>query len=160
MSNLIRRTDPFQMMRDFFDHGALVPRVSIQRPVFTPAFDVEETSDDFVVRADLPGMEADDIEITAAGGSLVITGEREATSERNHDGYHAYERTFGRFYRTVPLPGAADLDAASADLDNGVLTVTVPKRPEHKPRRIGIAEKVGNKVKGLFGKNDDEPAEA
>ncbi|RMH39300.1 MAG: Hsp20/alpha crystallin family protein [Deltaproteobacteria bacterium] len=161
MTSLIRYRDPFEMVDRFFNTAMpslfdtsfprLFDDVSAPR-AFTPAFDVEETDEAYILRADMPGVDEKDIEVTVVGDTVVISGKREVERTQEANGYRAYERSYGTFRRSIAVPGA-DFDAAEATLDKGVLTVTLPKRAEAKPRKIPL-KGIGSKVKGLFGKKD------
>jgi HSP20 family protein len=100
--------------------------------------DVSETDDQFKVKASVPGLNPDQIDITLEKNVLTIKGETETEDEQEGEVYHLRERRFGSFSRSITLPGQVDPDAVSASYDNGVLTVTVPKTEEAKPRRIPI----------------------
>lgn len=103
-----------------------------------PAMDLIETEDHFVLRADLPGLERDDVEIEAKEGVLTIAGERKAEHEDKGEGYHRVERAFGRFSRSLELPQGVTPDSVRASFDRGVLEVRIPKPEERKPTRIEI----------------------
>ena len=107
-------------------------------PGWTPAFDVYEEKDNFVVKAELPGMKKEDINVSLHDGELLISGERK--SETKSDGTEVYrsERFFGRFQRTVSLPATVDPTKVKAEYKDGVLTVTLPKSEEAKPRQIEV----------------------
>ena len=106
---------------------------------WVPAMDLVESGDHFVLRADLPGMSEEDIEIELEDGTLTVSGERKAEHEVNKDGYHRIERAFGSFSRSLTLPEGIDADAVSARFDRGVLEIRIPKPEARKPRRISIA---------------------
>ena len=109
---------------------------------WTPAVDVRETKDGFVLTADVPGVNPKDIEVTMENGLLTIRGVRqqesvgETTTEQN--GYRRIERINGRFLRRFTLPESANAEAVTAKTNHGVLTLTIPKRAEVQPRRIEI----------------------
>jgi len=105
---------------------------------WVPAVDVHEEQDRFVVRADLPGVEQKDIEITAEDGVLTIRGERRSERRENGHGYERIERTSGSFLRRFTLPETAQADAIKAKHVNGVLEVSIPKQPKVEPRKINI----------------------
>ncbi len=105
---------------------------------WTPAMDLVETDDHFVLRADLPGMSQEDISIEVEDRALTVSGERKAEHEVRQEGFHRVERSFGRFSRSLTLPEGVDPEAVSASFDRGVLEVRVPKPEERKPRRISI----------------------
>jgi HSP20 family protein len=103
-----------------------------------PAMDLVETDDHFVLRADLPGMSQDDVKIEFEDGTLTVSGERKAEHESKNEGYYRVERAFGAFSRSLTLPQGIDPEAVSANFENGVLEIRVPKPEERKPRRIEI----------------------
>jgi len=92
----------------------------------------------FLVAADLPGVEGKDIEVTADKGVLTIRGERNSESKTAADGFERVERATGTFLRRFSLPESADAEAIKARHVNGVLEVTIPKRPQEQPRRISV----------------------
>ena len=98
---------------------------------------VEEKADHYVIQAEMPGMEPDDIEIEVQGNTLVIRGERR--EERKEDSrYHLVESRYGTFQRSFPLPDNVDVEGITADAKNGVLFIRVPKDQSREPRRIQI----------------------
>lgn len=106
---------------------------------WSPAVDIKETEDKFVIHADLPGVKTNDIEVTAENGVLTIKGERESKKEEEKDDYKRVERFSGSFMRRFTLPTSADLDKISAKSKDGVLELSIPKLEEHaKPKRIDI----------------------
>jgi HSP20 family protein len=103
-----------------------------------PAMDLVETDDHLVLRADLPGVDRDDIEIEVKDGVLTVSGERKAQHEEKDEGYLRVERSFGRFSRSLELPKGVEPDSVSARFDKGVLEVRMPKPAERKPTRIEV----------------------
>lgn len=103
-----------------------------------PRVDVREEAERFVVAADLPGVEGKDIEITADKGVLAIRGERRAEKKDSGEGYERVERASGTFLRRFTLPESADAEAIKATHANGVLELSIPKRPQAQPRRISV----------------------
>jgi HSP20 family protein len=105
---------------------------------WTPALDLYEDKDNFVVKAELPGMKREDIEVSLHEGSLSISGERK--SEEKHADAEVYrtERFFGRFQRTVTLPTPVAAAKVKAAYKDGVLTITLPKTEEAKPKQIEV----------------------
>jgi HSP20 family protein len=95
-----------------------------------PSTDVEETDKAIEVSMELPGLEEKDVEVTLTGGELVVRGEKKAETEKKKKGYHLSERTFGSFYRAIPLPSGIDESKVEAKFKKGVLTVTLPKTAE------------------------------
>ena len=108
---------------------------------FTPATDVMETDDAFIVEADIPGMKKEDVHIEVADNVLTIKGERKSEHEEKRKDYHRVERRHGSFRRTVSIPGGIKRDDVEAKFEDGVLTVTLPKLDEAKPRRIDVKVK-------------------
>ena len=103
-----------------------------------PVVDVHEEAERFVVRADLPGVDAKDVEITAEKGVLTIRGQRQAEKRDNANTYEHVERVCGAFLRRFTLPESADTSAIKAKQSNGVLQVTIPKHPQVQPQRISV----------------------
>jgi len=109
------------------------------RGSWVPAVDIVETdSHDLVVRAELPGLNREDIEVTLENGTLVLKGEKKFDSEIKEEQYRRVERTYGSFHRSFTLPNTVDTNQVSADFKNGVLTVRLPFREEAKPRTISV----------------------
>jgi HSP20 family protein len=104
-----------------------------------PAMDLVETADHFVLRADLPGLGEEDVNIELEDTVLTVSGERKAEHESGGEGYYRVERAFGAFSRSLTVPKGIDPEAVSASFDRGVLEVRIPKPEERKPRRIEIA---------------------
>ena len=100
--------------------------------------DVKESADQVVVKAEVPGMDAKDINISVTGEVLTIKGEKKSEREEKEENYHLVERSYGSFSRSLKLPAAVDLDKIEAKYDKGVLTVTCPKKEEVKPKAIEI----------------------
>jgi len=103
-----------------------------------PALNMTEEGDNFLVRAELPGVKAEDLDISVVEGRLVIRGERKIGAEGKDTNYHRKEREAGFFRRTITLPTKVAADKVSAVMRNGILTVTLPKSEETKPRRIAV----------------------
>ena len=145
-----REWDPFQRMQELmgFDPFETMSQLLSGREVpsagFLPAFDVKETKDSFIFKADLPGVEEKDIEITLTGDRLVVSGKRESEKREENERYFAYERNFGSFSRAFTLPEGVDANNISAELKDGVLHLVLPKLPEVQPKRIQVTS--GNKA--------------
>jgi len=105
---------------------------------FAPAVDVKETADQIVVKAEVPGMDAQDINISVTGDVLTIKGEKKAEREEKEENYHLVERSYGSFSRSLAMPAAVDLDKIEAKYDKGVLIITCPKKEEVKPKAIEV----------------------
>jgi HSP20 family protein len=105
---------------------------------WTPAMDLLETEEEFVLRADLPGMSESDVSIELEDNVLTLSGERKTEHEDKREGFYRMERAYGSFSRSLTLPKGIDPEAVSAAFDRGVLEVRVPKPEQRKPRRISI----------------------
>jgi HSP20 family protein len=103
-----------------------------------PAMDLLETDEDFVLRADLPGMSEDDVSIELEDNVLTLSGERKAEHEEKREGFYRVERASGAFSRSLTLPKGVDAEAVNASFDRGVLEVRIPKPEQRKPRKITI----------------------
>jgi HSP20 family protein len=133
------RWEPVTMNRlfnNFFDTptGAASPSRR-----WVPAMDLAETQDAYVLRADLPGLSPEDVKIELENRVLTVSGERKAEQRSEESGWMRIERSFGAFRRALTVPAGVDAAAITAAFDNGVLTVTVPKPEQAKPRRVEIA---------------------
>jgi HSP20 family protein len=104
-----------------------------------PAMDLLETDEDFVLRADLPGMSEADVNIELEDNVLTLSGERKAEHEEKREGFYRVERASGAFSRSLTLPKGVDPEAVHASFDRGVLEVRIPKPERRKPRKITIA---------------------
>ena len=105
---------------------------------WSPAVDVFETDPNLVVKAELPGIDPKDVEIRVENNTLFLKGQRKFENEVKEENYHRIERSYGSFTRTFALPGSIDAEKVSADYKGGVLTLTLPKREEAKPKTIKI----------------------
>ena len=107
---------------------------------WTPDIEAFERKGEFVVRADLPGMTKDNVKVEVSDGALVIQGERKEEKEQKEKGYYAAERSYGAFYRALPLPEGVKIDEAKATFKDGVLEIVVPagKLPEKHGRQLEI----------------------
>jgi HSP20 family protein len=105
---------------------------------WTPALDIHEDKDNFIVRAELPGMKREDIDVSLHDGALSISGERKMEQKFEEAEVYRTERFFGKFQRTVALPAAVAADKVKAQYKDGVLTVTLPKTEEAKPKQISV----------------------
>jgi HSP20 family protein len=105
---------------------------------WVPAVDIKEDKNGFIIIADLPGIAPGNIDIHAENGMLTIQGERESGKKEERQGYKRIERSYGNFFRRFTLPDSANTDRISAKGENGVLTITIPKREEIQPRKIAV----------------------
>lgn len=142
---MITRRNPFRemmSMRDAMDR--MMSRNFLDEDWLKPiawdlALDVAELADEFVVKASVPGINPDDLEITYNNNVLSIKGETKADKDVNEEHYHLRERRFGSFCRSISLPSTVKADAISANYEAGVLTLHLPKAEEAKPKRIPIS---------------------
>jgi HSP20 family protein len=105
---------------------------------WTPALDIHEDKDNFIVRAELPGMKREEIDVSLHDGALSISGERKLEQKFEEAEVYRTERFFGKFQRTVSLPAAVAADKVKAQYKDGVLTITLPKTEEAKPKQIDV----------------------
>jgi HSP20 family protein len=145
MSNLTR----WEPMREMMTLREAMDRLfddAFTRPVSTnnwgaPAIDLYQTNDNVVVKVALPGLKADDVQISITGDVLTLKGEFKQNNEVKEATYHIKEQRYGSFERSVMLPTDVETDKAKADFENGVLTVTLPKAEQVKPRTITVKAK-------------------
>jgi len=107
---------------------------------WAPALDVQEDKNSFTVRLELPGMKREDIEVSLHDGALVISGERKEGQVNEETTVHRQERYYGKFSRALTLPTAVSGDKVKAQYKDGILTVTLPKAEEAKPKSITVSE--------------------
>ena len=132
--------DPFLAMRELWGWtpwtaADLPPTVEHD---FAPRFDVHETASELVFRADLPGIKQESIEITLKENQLRIAGRREAAKHEENERSYLAERAYGTFERVFTLPESVDGEKIQATMNDGVLSLVVPKKPEIQPRQIPI----------------------
>jgi HSP20 family protein len=140
-----RPGDPFRYLRqqinrvfdDFWGEPWLARGESLGS--FAPQVDVTETDKEIKVRADIPGVDAKDLDVSVEDGMLTIKGERKYEREEDEKGQYRLERSYGGFERTIPLPMEVDESKAKAEFKKGVLRLTLPKRPGATSRRKKIA---------------------
>jgi HSP20 family protein len=124
---------------DFFNRPMW--RWPVEERGWMPAVDVFEKDDKFVVKAELPGMKEEDIDVSVVGDTLTVKGEKKTESEVKEENYYRCERSYGSFYRSIPLPSTVDASKIKADFEDGVLEVTLPKTAEVKPKKIAVSAK-------------------
>jgi HSP20 family protein len=106
---------------------------------WVPPVDIQETEEAYKLQAELPGLTKDDINITLENNVLRLSGERKFEKEARKESYHRVERTYGAFSRAFSLPQQVNPEGVQAAFENGVLTITVPKAEQAKPRKISIS---------------------
>src|SRR5919201_1568195 len=135
---MLARMDPFRDLRTMEDEFDRLMGRAFSRDAWMPPLDVRESEDRFEVRVDLPGLNPEDVDVTFEDGMLTISGKRQFESEDKADTWHRVERGFGTFARSIRLPQTADSERIEASFDKGVLTVSVPKTEQAKPRQIEV----------------------
>ena len=123
-----------------------------------PAMDLVETGDHFVLRADLPGLSEQDVNIELEDNVLTVSGERKAEHEERKEGYYRVERASGSFSRSLTLPEGVDASAVTAHFDKGVLEVRIPKPEQRKPRKVAITVGDNGETKAIEGTETETPA--
>jgi HSP20 family protein len=146
MSNLIRFEPMREMitLREAMDrlfNDAFTPSLGATGGWQAPAVDLYQTDDEVVVKASLPGLKSDDVQISVTGDMLSLKGEFRQENEKKERAYHMREQRYGAFERTLALPTAVVSDKAKAEFENGILTITLPKAEEVKPKMITVKAK-------------------
>jgi HSP20 family protein len=113
----------------------------MKRSQFVPAVDVSEQDDEVCVRAEIPGIDPKDLDVSITGNQLVLSGEKKESKETKEKGYFHSETHYGAFHRTVPLPEGVDSQQVDAHYADGVLTLKIKKRPDFAPKKIHVAVK-------------------
>ena len=147
---------PFEFMRRFgeemdklvgdfdFGRGWLPPALArgAGAGLWAPQIEMFEKNGELVVRADLPGMTKDEVNVEIDNDAITIEGERRSEQNENREGFYRSERSYGKFYRRLPLPDGVEAENANATFRDGVLEITMnaPKRTESKPRKVSISE--------------------
>jgi HSP20 family protein len=147
MNSIMTRWEPFhglntlhEQVNRFFEDGFAASRAGqADLANWAPAVDIYETENELVVKADLPEVHEKDIDVRVENGTLTIRGERKFSKEVHEDNYLRVERAYGTFTRSFSLPNTVNTEAIKAEYKNGVLTVSMPKREETKPKQIKIS---------------------
>lgn len=126
---------------DNFFHGDVQADESFFSSVWTPAVDIAEQDDQYIVKVELPGVHKDDVKITLESNILTIRGEKKQEKEITEDNYHRVERSYGSFQRSFTLPTTVKADKIDAGVKDGILTVSLPKVEEAKPKQIEVKVK-------------------
>jgi len=137
---------PFRELEEWerrFDDlfGRPLWRLPVEEKSWMPAVDVFEKADRFVVKAELPGMKEDDIDVSVVGDTLSIRGEKKTETEIKDEDYYRCERSYGSFYRSIPIPSNVDANKIEASFEDGVLEVALPKSAKVKPKKIAVSAK-------------------
>jgi HSP20 family protein len=130
--------DPFSGLRLFEDAVTrLMSEARANRP-WSPSVDIFETEDALKLKADLPEVKIEDIDVRVEDQTLTLRGQRKFEKDDNIKGYHRIERGYGEFVRSFAVPSTVDTEHVQADYKNGVLTVTLPKKEAAKPRQVKV----------------------
>ena len=116
-------------------------RVPTEAVGWMPSLEMFEKADKFIVRAELPGMKKEEIDVSVVGDTLSISGERKSESEVKDEDYYRCELCYGKFSRSVGLPAAVDATKVDASYENGILEITLPKMEAAKPKKITVKTK-------------------
>ncbi len=152
MTRMLTRWEPFRdlatlqdridrIFEDTFGRVRAFGEESLDSRTWAPAVDILEKEQELLLRADLPGVDPKDVDISVQNNTLTLRGERKFESDLKEDNFHRVERVYGSFVRSFSLPQSVDTDKVEADYRNGVLEVRLPKRAEAKPKQIKVAVK-------------------
>ncbi len=122
------------MRRPFSLFGSLMPRLKVETEVISPAVDIYEEGDELILKAELPGINKEDIEVKVTDDYITISGEKKKEEKVEKKDYYRYERSYGSFSRTFRLPLEVQTDKAKAKFENGVLEIRIPKTEEAKSK--------------------------
>jgi HSP20 family protein len=136
--------DPFGGLRLFEDAVTrMMSEPRANRP-WSPAVDIFESEDALTLKADVPDVKIEDIDVRVENETLTVRGHRKFEKEQNTKGYHRIERSYGEFVRSFAVPPTVNTEKVQADYKNGVLTITLPKKEAAKPRQVKIAVQDGD----------------
>jgi HSP20 family protein len=128
-----------RLFEDFFNDFAFDGSSMQSRENWIPSVDILEKDGTLILRAELPGLTEKQIDLKVEGNTLTLKGERKMENEDNKSNYHRVESNYGSFTRSFRLPETVDLEKINAEYKNGVLTITLPQKPEIKPREIPVS---------------------
>jgi len=132
---------PFRVWRDVLrwdPFAQMIPSGWEERALFSPDFDIKETKEAFLFKADLPGVEAEDLDVNITENRLTVSGKRSEEKEEKTDTSYRCERSFGSFTRAFTLPSGIDGNEVTADLKKGVLTIQIAKKAEALPKQVKV----------------------
>ena len=133
------RWSPLRWMRGLWDPFVRMAPLLKREPLrFLPDFEIKETNDAYLFKADVPGVKPADLDIAVWGNRLRVSGKREEEKEDKTDSYYACERSYGSFSRSFTLPEGADTNAVKADLSDGVLTLSIARKAGDHPKKIAV----------------------
>lgn len=143
MNTSLITSDPFNGFRLFEDAVTrLMSEPRATRP-WSPAVDIVETEEGLTLKADLPDVKIEDIDVRVENNTLTLSGHRKFEKDENVKGYHRIERSYGEFTRSFAIPNTINNEAVSADYTNGVLTISLPKKEAARPRQVKVAVQTG-----------------
>ena len=131
---------PFDLFGDFFNNWVMRSTHPQREEAWTPSVDILVKEGNIIIQAEIPGVEEKDLDLKLDGRTLTIHGIRKAETEESGYKYHRMESSCGPFSRSFDLPASADAEHIKAGINSGVLTVTIPQKPEAKPRSIKIGK--------------------
>jgi len=135
---LSRMRDEMERVFDRFVRDPFDLVVHPEHRTWLPALDVIDNESEIVVKAEVPGMAAKDVNVSISGNRLILSGEKQESKEQKSEGCYISERSFGAFHRSIELPEGIDPDKVSAEQTDGVLTVRIPKLKTAKPKHIPV----------------------
>ena len=139
--DLIPSTNNLTPTRNLFDNffeGWNVPSLFGEEKTWVPAFDIAETEKDYIITAEVPGIEAKDLDVTFTEGVLTVKGEKKQEKEDKGEDYHHIERHYGSFHRSFRIPGKVQVDKIDSNFKDGVLKLTLPKSEESETKKIEV----------------------
>ena len=146
---MITRIDPFRELATLFENfaeGATAGKDQLMAGTFVPPVDVYEDEHKLVLKLEIPGVNDADLDVRMENNVLTVKGERKFEKEEKEENFHRIERRYGSFARTFRLPNTVDGDSADANYDKCVLSISLAKRPEAKPKQIKIGASNGQKT--------------
>lgn len=155
-----RALDPFRMLRDLMRGDLFAGTVPAMAEAFAPDVEIKETKDSYELTIDLPGVREQDLEVDITGNRLTVSGRREEEDRREDDRFFVYERSYGAFSRSFVLPEGADVGKVRAELRDGALHLTVPKKAEMQSRRVEIGGKEAGGKELAAGRETQRKEEA
>ncbi|MFC1535155.1 Hsp20/alpha crystallin family protein [Thermodesulfobacteriota bacterium] len=139
--NLVPRTRTFLPTSDLFDHffeGWNLPSLSNEENTWVPAFDITENEKEYLITAELPGIDAKDVDVTLSEGILSVKGEKKHEKEDKGKDFHRIERRYGSFHRSFRIPGRVETEKVDANFKDGVLKLTLPKAEGSETKKIEV----------------------
>lgn len=133
--------EPTRMIRDVFGWDPfreMTPFIPQIPAGFAPSFEIKETKDSYLFKADVPGVKESDLDVSVMGNRVTVSGKREAEKQEQTDTYYTYERAYGDFSRSFTLPDGVDMGSVHADLRDGVLNLSIKKLPQAQSKKIAI----------------------